>query len=103
PRVKIPAMIQRLTGITNEMVETAPYFEQVAKEILLRLKGKLFIAHNVRFDYGFIRNEFSRLAFSFTAPLMCTVKLSRALYADCDGHSLEKIISRHQIFVNSRH
>ncbi|MBE8717519.1 exonuclease domain-containing protein [Cellvibrio polysaccharolyticus] len=103
PRMKIPPMIQRITGITDAMVESAPYFEQVAKEILLRLQGKLFIAHNVRFDYGFIRNEFSRLAFTFKAPLLCTVKMSRALYPDRDGHSLEKIIARHQIMVQSRH
>ena len=103
PRIKIPETIQRLTGITNAMVESAPYFEQVAKEIVLRLQGKLFIAHNVRFDYGFIKNEFLRLAYPFKAKLMCTVKLSRNLYADCDGHSLEKIIARHQIFVTHRH
>lgn len=103
PRIKIPQTIQRLTGITNAMVESAPYFEQVAKEIVLRLQGKLFIAHNVRFDYGFIKNEFARLAYPFKAKLMCTVKLSRNLYADRDGHSLEKIIARHQIFVTHRH
>jgi len=103
PRIKIPETIQRLTGITNAMVESAPYFEQVAKEIVLRLQGKLFIAHNVRFDYGFIKNEFARLAYPFKAKLMCTVKLSRNLYAECDGHSLEKIIARHQIFVTHRH
>jgi DNA polymerase-3 subunit epsilon len=103
PRAHIPEGIQLLTGITNEMVLAAPYFEQVAKEILLRLQGKLFIAHNVRFDYGFIRNEFARLAYSFKSKLMCTVKLSRFLYADRDGHSLEKIIARHQIYVTHRH
>ena len=103
PRTHIPDGIQRLTGIRQSMVDSAPYFEQVAKEILLRLQGKLFIAHNVRFDYGFIRNEFARLAYTFKAKLMCTVKLSRFLYADRDGHSLEKIIARHQIFVTHRH
>ncbi len=103
PRTKIPDMIQRITGITNDMVASAPYFEQVAKEIVLRLQGKLFIAHNVRFDYGFIRNEFSRLAYTFKSKLMCTVKLSRFLYADCDGHSLAKIIARHKISVTHRH
>lgn len=103
PRTYIPEGIQRLTGITQPMVDAAPYFEQVAKEILLRLQGKLFIAHNVRFDYGFIRNEFARLAYTFKAKLMCTVKLSRFLYADREGHSLEKIIARHQIFVTHRH
>ena len=103
PRQLIPSMIQRLTGITNEMLETAPYFESVAKDILQRLNGRLFIAHNVRFDYGFIRNEFARLAYSFRAPLMCTLKLSRALYPEAKGHSLEKIILRHQIYVQHRH
>ncbi|HCS66363.1 MAG TPA: hypothetical protein DIW64_21105 [Cellvibrio sp.] len=103
PRIPIPKGIQQITGITNEMVADAPYFEQVAKEILLRLQGKLFIAHNVRFDYGFIRNEYARLAYPFKAKLLCTVRLSRFLYADRDGHSLEKIIARHQIFVTHRH
>lgn len=103
PRVHIPKGIQLLTGISNEMVMSAPYFEQVAKEILLRLKGKIFVAHNVRFDYGFIRNEFARLAYSFKSKLMCTVRLSRFLYADQEGHSLEKIILRHQIYVTHRH
>ena len=103
PRLRIPENIQNLTGITNEMVGSAPYFEQVAKEIVLRLQDKLFIAHNVRFDYGFIRNEFSRLAYPFKAKLMCTVKLSRNLYAEHKGHSLEKIITRHKINVTNRH
>jgi DNA polymerase-3 subunit epsilon len=103
PRTKIPETIQRLTGITNAMVESAPYFEQVAKQIILKLQGKLFIAHNVRFDYGFIRNEFARLAYSYKSKLMCTVKLSRFLYGEYDGHSLEKIILRHQIYVSDRH
>ncbi len=103
PRTKIPETIQRLTGITNAMVESAPYFEQVAKDIILKLQGKLFIAHNVRFDYGFIRNEFARLAYTYKSKLMCTVKLSRFLYSEADGHSLEKIIKRHQIMVSDRH
>ena len=103
PRDRISEAIQRVTGITNEMLETAPYFEQVAKDILLRLQGKLFIAHNVRFDYGFLRNEYARLAYPYRSKLMCTVKLSRYLYPECDGHSLEKIIARHRIYVTDRH
>ena len=103
PRDRISETIQRVTGITNEMLETAPYFEQVAKDILLRLQGKLFIAHNVRFDYGFLRNEYARLAYPYKSKLMCTVKLSRYLYPECDGHSLEKIIARHRIYVTDRH
>ncbi|MFC3116737.1 exonuclease domain-containing protein [Cellvibrio fontiphilus] len=103
PRTNVPAGIQRLTGITPAMLEDAPYFEQVAKEIVLRLQDKVFVAHNVRFDYGFIRNEFARLAYRFKSKLLCTVKLSRYLYAQHSGHSLEKIIARHNITVNQRH
>lgn len=103
PRTYVPASIQRLTGITPAMLEDAPYFEQVAKEIVLRLQDKVFVAHNVRFDYGFIRNEFARLAYRFKSKLLCTVKLSRCLYAQHSGHSLEKIIARHNITVSQRH
>nr|WP_324259096.1 exonuclease domain-containing protein [Cellvibrio fontiphilus] len=103
PRTNVPASIQRLTGITPAMLEDAPYFEQVAKDIVLRLQDKVFVAHNVRFDYGFIRNEFARLAYRFKSKLLCTVKLSRSLYAQHSGHSLEKIIARHGIRVSQRH
>jgi len=103
PGIHIPLSIQSLTGISNAMVASAPRFEQVAKEILLRLQDKLFIAHNVRFDYGFIRNEFARLGHQFTAPLLCTVKLSRSLYPEHKSHSLANIIARHRIAVQDRH
>ncbi|UTF60655.1 exonuclease domain-containing protein [Gilvimarinus sp. DA14] len=103
PGMAIPKTVQALTGIDNEMVADAPRFEQVAKQIWLRLEGKVFIAHNVRFDYGFIRNAFADLGFPVQLNLLCTVKLSRALYPEFKRHGLEAIIQRFDIPTSARH
>jgi DNA polymerase-3 subunit epsilon len=103
PECSIPAPIQALTGITNAMVATAPTFRQVASEIATRLQGCLFVAHNARFDYGFLKHEFARLGKSFTAKVLCTVKLSRRLYPDCARHNLDTLIDRHRLGETDRH
>ena len=94
PECPIPEEIQVLTGITNAMVRDAPTFRQVAAEVRERLEDHLFVAHNARFDYGFIKNEFRRLEVPFTADVLCTVRLSRRLYPDAIGHSLDSVIER---------
>jgi DNA polymerase-3 subunit epsilon len=103
PGVRIPSGIERLTGITNEMVAEAPEFSALAPEISRRLEGRRFVAHNARFDYGFVRNEFRRIGRSFTAPVTCTVRLSRALFPDSPRHSLDAIMSRHGLECDRRH
>jgi DNA polymerase-3 subunit epsilon len=95
PERAIPEEIQALTGITNAMVRGAPTFAQVAREVRERLEGHLFVAHNARFDYGFIKNEFRRLETAFTADVLCTVRLSRRLYPEAVGHGLDAVIARH--------
>ncbi|MDO3385612.1 exonuclease domain-containing protein [Gilvimarinus sp. SDUM040013] len=103
PQVPIPRTIQSLTGITDDMVADAPLFEEVAKDIITRLEGKTFVAHNVRFDYGFIRNAFASLGYPLKLELLCTVKLSRALYPEHKRHSLETLIDRFNIATDARH
>ena len=95
PECPIPEEIQALTGITNAMVRGAPTFSQVAAELRERLADHLFVAHNARFDYGFVKNEFRRLEIPFTADVLCTVRLSRRLYPEAVGHSLDALIARH--------
>jgi DNA polymerase-3 subunit epsilon len=97
PQCSIPEEIQALTGITNQMVRGAPTFSQLARDVRERLEGHLFVAHNARFDYGFIKNEFRRLEMPFTADVLCTVRLSRRLYPEAVGHSLDAIIARHRL------
>jgi DNA polymerase-3 subunit epsilon len=95
PGVTIPAGIQALTGITNAMVAGAPAFEDIAPQLYERLEGRVFVAHNARFDYGFLRHEFERAGLRFQARTLCTVKLSRRLYPGYARHSLDSLIERH--------
>ena len=71
PEQPIPAFIQSLTGISNEMVRKSPTFAELATSLHERLEGALFIAHNARFDYGFLRNAFDQLGLSFKPDVLC--------------------------------
>ena len=95
PECSIPEDIQALTGITNAMVRGAPTFSTIFREVRARLEGHLFVAHNARFDYGFLKNEFRRLEVPFTAEVLCTVRLSRRLYPGAAGHGLDAVVARH--------
>jgi DNA polymerase-3 subunit epsilon len=103
PESTIPAAIQALTGITNDMVAGAPRFSQLAADLLDRLQGRVFVAHNARFDYGFLRNEFARTGRKFSAKTLCTVRLSRRLYPQHARHHLDAVIERHRIACHARH
>ncbi len=103
PQAPIPAFIQTMTGITDAMVAGAPAFADLAPEIAGRLSGRLFIAHNARFDYGFLKNEFRRAGIDFRATVACTVKLSRRLFPGHPKHGLDALIDRHGLTVSSRH
>src|SRR3569833_2080671 len=82
PGVPIPPSIQHFTGITDEMVRHAPFFEDIAADLAARFEGRLFVAHNARFDFGFLRQEFRRTGRKLTNREACTVKLSRRLYPE---------------------
>lgn len=101
PERPIPHFIQRLTGIDDAMVARAPTFAQVAEELAEHLHGRLFIAHNARFDYGFVRNEYLRLGRRFRADVLCTVRLSRKLFPGHPKHNLDSLIQRHGLNVGS--
>jgi DNA polymerase III subunit epsilon len=103
PETSIPPFIEGLTGISNDMVADQPVFRQVADELFTRLQGHTFVAHNARFDYGFIKNEFKRIGVDFRATVLCTVKLSRKLYPKEYKHNLDMLIARHQLTLLSRH
>jgi DNA polymerase III subunit epsilon len=103
PETYIPASITSLTGITTSDVVDAPLFSDIAEELYGIMDGAVFVAHNVRFDYSFLKNEFAMLGIDWSPKLLCTVRLSRALYAGQKGHSLAKLIERHNIPVTDRH
>ena len=103
PGVPIPAAIVALTGISDAMVAAAPSFSSVARDVIALLDGCVFVAHNARFDYGFLKHEFARLERSFSARVLCTVRLSRRMFPEVQGHGLDALITRHQLPVTDRH
>lgn len=103
PEVPIPPFIQSLTGIDNAMVAHAPKFAELANDLLNRLEGGLFIAHNARFDYGFLRNAFKAVGHSLRCDVLCTLKLSRKLFPDEAKHNLDMLVARHALIPLGRH
>ncbi|WP_404364988.1 exonuclease domain-containing protein [Marinobacter sp.] len=103
PETRISPFIERLTGISNDMVATAPTFATIADELREKLKDVVFVAHNARFDYGFVKAEFRRLGQAFSAPVLCTVKLSRHLYPEFRRHNMDALIERFGLDQVQRH
>ncbi|MDZ7828779.1 MAG: exonuclease domain-containing protein [Halofilum sp. (in: g-proteobacteria)] len=103
PQCSIPRTITGLTGIDDAIVADAPRFEQLRNELVERLDGRVFTAHNVRFDYGFVRNELARAGIDWRARQLCTVRLSRKLYPRHRGHGLDALIRRFGLSCDGRH
>jgi DNA polymerase-3 subunit epsilon len=103
PRRPFSPFIEKLTGITPAMVAGAPTFAEIGEELHEKLVGKVLVAHNARFDYGFLKSEFHRLAITFQELTLCTVKLSRALFPQYAKHSLDSLIERHGLNSANRH
>jgi DNA polymerase III epsilon subunit family exonuclease len=103
PGQDIPPFIQDLTGISNEMVRGQPAFEALADGLAARLEGKLFVAHNARFDYGFLQRSFERAGIQFEADMLCTVQLSRSLFPSAARHGLSALIERFSLEPLGRH
>jgi DNA polymerase-3 subunit epsilon len=103
PERSIPTEITRITGITNAMVENAPRFFEIAKTIVEFTEDSVFVAHNVRFDYNFIREEFKSLGYTYSKKVLCTVKLSRKAFPGLRSYSLGNLIQHFGISVANRH
>lgn len=97
PQTPIPPFIQNLTGISNAMVQQAPAFDTLIDALKPKLEGALFIAHNARFDYGFLRNAFRLAGRTLRCEVLCTVKLSRKLFPQEAKHNLDALIQRHAL------
>jgi len=103
PGMRISPFIEQLTGISNAMVADAPPFEAIADTLEEKLRDTVFVAHNARFDYGFIKSEYRRLGRLFSARVLCTVKLSRRLYPEFRRHNMDSLIKRHGLGQVQRH
>ncbi len=103
PEQRIDPFVVALTGISNEMVEDQPKFVDISEKIFELTKNRILVAHNVRFDYGFLKNEFSRLGIRFQRQNLCTVKMSRKLMPGMSSYSLGKLCKDLDIPIKNRH
>lgn len=103
PGQTIPRYIQAFTGITNEMVADAPAFEEIAEKVFTILQGNIFVAHNVNFDYSFVKSNLDYYGYTFTAKKLCTVRLSRQIFPGFPSYSLGNLCQSLDIRIENRH
>lgn len=103
PLRSIPRYIQAMTGITDEMVKRAPLFEEVAEKIFTLLQGKVFVAHNVNFDYSFIKAHLAAAGFDYNAKKLCTVRMSRKIFPGFPSYGLGNLCHSLGIVISDRH
>jgi len=100
----IPAMISAITGITDQMVRAAPRFEEVVERVLDALAGRVFVAHNVRFDWAFVSAEIRRARdLNLEGPRLCTVRLARRLVPDTESCALDALTQFFALENSARH
>jgi len=103
PRQKIPPFIVNMTGISDAMVANAPLFEEVAPQIYNLLNGRVFVAHNVSFDYSFVHYLLGRSGYQWSAPKLCTIKLSRRVFPGLEKYGLGSLTRDLGIRIEGRH
>ncbi|RYZ22308.1 MAG: 3'-5' exonuclease, partial [Chitinophagaceae bacterium] len=103
PGKVIPRYIQAFTGITNEMVADAPSFEEIAEKVFTILQGNVFVAHNVNFDYSFVKSNLDYFGYTFNAKKLCTVRLSRQIFSGFPSYSLGNLCHSLEIEIENRH
>jgi DNA polymerase-3 subunit epsilon len=103
PQMNIPSYITGLTGIDNTMVRSAPTFEEISEELWELLEGRIFIAHSVNFDFGFIREAFLKTGKELNSQKLCTVRLARKVFPGLGSYSLGRICENQNIPILARH
>ena len=98
PEIPIPSYIQALTGINDKMVSSAPIFKDVADQIFTLLQDKIFVAHNVNFDFSFLRYHLAASGYLLQTKKLCTVRLSRKIMPGFTSYSLGKLCN--QVGIN---
>lgn len=103
PGLPIPRYIQSLTGITDEMVARAPSFKEVAEKVYTLLHDKIFVAHNVNFDYSFLQYHLQVQGFKLKSKKLCTVRLGRKIIPGQPSYSLGNLCRSLRIPLEHRH
>jgi len=103
PEKDIPLPIFALTGINNDMVRNAPVFDDIAEKVFGLLSGRIFVAHNVNFDYSFVRHQLEESGFKWTATKLCTVRAARKIKPGFKSYGLGNLCRELDIRIENRH
>lgn len=103
PEQHIPLYITSLTGIDDNMVGDSPEFEEVARDIFDMLNGRVFVAHNVNFDYSFLKYQLEEAGYNYTAPKLCTVRMARKIKPGLRSYNLTNLCNALNIPIENRH
>ncbi|MEX2513838.1 MAG: exonuclease domain-containing protein [Cyclobacteriaceae bacterium] len=103
PLCPIPGFITGLTGIDAKMLVGAPTFSEIAEELLTLLEDKVFVAHNVGFDFSFVKDAFQREGINYSPKRLCTVRMSRKIFPGLKSYSLGRLCESQGITVKDRH
>ncbi len=103
PMMPIPRYVSSLTGINDAMVASAPLFEEVAENIHRLLKDRIFVAHNVNFDYSFIRHQLNAAGYPVDLRKLCTVRMGRKIFKGLQSYSLGNFCRALDIPIENRH
>ena len=103
PCMPIQRYVQGLTGITDAMVAVAPKFDALAENIYNLLKDRIFVAHNVNFDYSFVKHHLAKAGFDLTTHKLCTIRLARKIFPDLPKYGLATVCRELKIELNDRH
>ncbi len=103
PETYIPYQITQITGISNDMVRDAPKFYEIAKKIVELTEDAVFVAHNVNFDYGFVKAAFKDLGYVYHRKTLCTVRMSRVVFPGYRSYSLGTLCNNLGIHLENRH
>lgn len=103
PEMEIPSYITRLTGIDGDMVRKAPVFSEISIKVFELLSGRVFVAHNVNFDYSFLKHQLAESGISWSASKLCTVRASRKIFPGLKSYSLGNLCQSLKIPILNRH
>jgi DNA polymerase III subunit epsilon len=103
PGCHIPPFITGLTGISNAMVRQAPFFQHIAAKFVKMTAGSIFVAHNVTFDYSFIKQAYKDLGYPFKMPRICTLQESKKSFLGLRSYGLENLCRDLQIHNHNPH
>lgn len=103
PHYTIPSFVESLTGITNEMVASERDFKSIADDLFELLHDKVFVAHNVNFDYSFVKHHLAQSGYELNCKKLCTIRLGRQIVPGLKGYGLDKICRHLEIDIEERH